>query len=71
MERLDPPVRRRIYTALGRLAANDPTVQTRKLEVSREWRIRVGDWHVRFTRNHRTHTIVIQRVLPRGRAYGR
>ncbi len=28
-------------------------------------------WRVRFTRDRETRTIVIQRVLPRGRAYDR
>lgn len=34
-----------------------------------EWRLRVGDWRVRFTRNSDTRTVLILRVLPRGRAY--
>jgi mRNA interferase RelE/StbE len=71
LDRLDPPVRRRIYAALGRLAAGDPTLQERKLADLSEWRIRVGDWRVRFTRDIETHTIAVQRVLPRGRAYDR
>jgi mRNA-degrading endonuclease RelE of RelBE toxin-antitoxin system len=34
-----------------------------------EWRLRVGDWRVRmrFVAAHRT--VVVLRVLPRGRAY--
>ncbi|HEY7960374.1 MAG TPA: type II toxin-antitoxin system RelE/ParE family toxin [Solirubrobacteraceae bacterium] len=71
MDRLDPPVRRRIYAALGRLAAGDLTLQERRLANLSEWRIRVGDWRVRFTRNIETRTIAVQRVLPRGRAYER
>src|SRR5437763_257965 len=34
-----------------------------------EWRLRVGDWRVRFTRDATTRTVLILRVLPRGSAY--
>jgi mRNA-degrading endonuclease RelE of RelBE toxin-antitoxin system len=34
-----------------------------------EWRLRVGDWRVRFTRDPDERVVVIQRVLRRGRAY--
>jgi mRNA-degrading endonuclease RelE of RelBE toxin-antitoxin system len=71
MDRLDPPVRRRIYAALGQLAADDPRVQVRKLDALSEWRIRVGDWRVRLIRDIDARLIVVQRVLPRGRAYDR
>ncbi len=33
------------------------------------WRLRVGDWRVRFEPDFPNHTIVVQRILPRGRAY--
>jgi mRNA-degrading endonuclease RelE of RelBE toxin-antitoxin system len=33
-----------------------------------EWRLRVSDWRVRFTRDAASRTITVQRVLPRGRA---
>ncbi len=36
---------------------------------SREWRLRVGDWRVRFTREQASRTVYVLRVLPRGRAY--
>jgi mRNA interferase RelE/StbE len=35
-----------------------------------EWRLRVGDWRVRFTRDDHG-TVQVLRVLPRGRAYDR
>ena len=34
-----------------------------------EWRLRVGDWRVRFTYAPKRRTLVVLRVLPRGRAY--
>ena len=34
-----------------------------------QWRLRVGDWRVRFSRDPGSRTILVLRVLPRGRAY--
>jgi mRNA-degrading endonuclease RelE of RelBE toxin-antitoxin system len=56
---------------LRALATNDPKIKESKLTNHGEWRIRVGDWRIRFTRDIHTRTIIIQRVLPRGRAYNR
>jgi mRNA-degrading endonuclease RelE of RelBE toxin-antitoxin system len=36
---------------------------------AQEWRLRVGDWRVRFDRDDEAQAIVVLRVLPRGRAY--
>jgi mRNA interferase RelE/StbE len=69
--RLDAPVRRRVFAALEQLATNDPTIEARKLKTVDEWRIRVGDWRVRFTRDNGAQTIHVTHVLPRGRAYDR
>jgi len=33
------------------------------------WRLRVGDWRVRFTPDFTDKTIIILRILPRGRVY--
>lgn len=71
MRRLDPQVRRRVEGTLRRLAANDPTVGERRLKGREEWRLRVGDWRVRFERDVATRTIFVTHVLPRGRAYDR
>jgi mRNA interferase RelE/StbE len=72
LDRVDRQVRRRVYAALQRIAA-DPRQATgvRKLTDVEEWRIRVGAWRVRFTKDEDTRTIYITRVLPRGRAYDR
>ncbi|HEV2997679.1 MAG TPA: type II toxin-antitoxin system RelE/ParE family toxin [Solirubrobacteraceae bacterium] len=69
--RLDAQVRRRVFAALERLALNDPTIDERKLKGLEEWRIRVGDWRVRFTRDDHARVIYVTHVLPRGRAYDR
>ena len=69
--RLDPPIQARVIAALERFAAGDVSVDKRKLQGIDEWRLRVGDWRVRFTRDDGTRTIYVTHVLPRGRAYDR
>lgn len=68
-KRLDPPVKRRIVSALDRLAGDPPAGDVVKLANADEWRLRVGDWRVRFERDTETGVIHVLRVLPRGRAY--
>jgi mRNA interferase RelE/StbE len=68
-QRLDPPVQRRIIDALDRLTAELPAGDVVKLTgADEEWRLRVGDWRVRFTRDS-AGLVNVLRVLPRGRAY--
>ncbi len=70
LRRLDPQVRRRVIDALDGLSVQPPRGNVRRLTgVEKEWRLRVGDWRVRFTREQATHTVFVLRVLPRGRAY--
>jgi len=69
--RLDPPVARRVISALDRLLAQDPSVDLRRLQGSDEWRLRVGDWRVRLQLEFNTRTVIVVRILPRGRAYER
>ncbi|MHB8471211.1 MAG: type II toxin-antitoxin system RelE family toxin [Gaiellaceae bacterium] len=68
LRRLDPPVRRRIVEALDRFVEDPFAADIRKLD-SVEWRLRVGDWRVRFAFDEEQRLIVVLRVLPRGRAY--
>lgn len=70
LKKLDPQVRRRAIDAILRLA------ETGEGDVKRlsnfhppEYRLRVGDWRVRFGRDHETDDLLILRVLPRGKAY--
>ena len=68
-QRLDPPVRRRIIEALDRLTGDLPAGDVVKLTGGQdEWRLRVGDWRVRFQRDS-AGDVQVLRVLPRGRAY--
>ena len=71
LRRLDPPVQRRIVEALDRLTGEPAQGDVVKLAGSDdEWRLRVGDWRVRFTRSP-DGQIQVLRILPRGRAYDR
>lgn len=68
LRRLDTPVQRRVTDALDRLVADPPQGDIVKLTGSAdEYRLRVGDWRVRFIRQN--NTVYVLRVLPRGRAY--
>jgi mRNA interferase RelE/StbE len=68
LRRLDPPVRQRIVDALDRFVADPFAADIRKLSAL-EWRLRVGDWRVRFSFDDEQRVIIVLRVLPRGRAY--
>jgi mRNA interferase RelE/StbE len=55
--------------ALDRLIGDPAAGDVVKLAgVDDEWRLRVGDWRVRFTRDDE-QIVHVLRVLPRGRAY--
>jgi len=71
LHRLDPPVRERIYEALDRLVGDPPAGDVVRLTGSDEWRLRVGDWRVRFGLDSEARTVVVLRVRPRDRAYRR
>jgi mRNA interferase RelE/StbE len=70
IKRLDRQVQARILAALDGLTTQPPTGDVKRLSGQpAEWRLRVSDWRVRFTRDAASRTITVQRVLPRGRAY--
>jgi mRNA interferase RelE/StbE len=71
LRRLDQPVKRLVVDALDRFIANPKAGDIRKLAHSDEWRLRVGDWRVRFNFDDEARVIIVTRVLPRGRAYDR
>lgn len=69
LRRLDRPIQRRVIEALDRLVGEPSVGDVVKLTGSDdEYRLRVGDYRIRFTRDA-TGTVQVQRVLPRGRAY--
>ena len=72
LRRLDPATQQRVIVVLERLAADPQRGDIRKLQgPANEWRVRVGDWRIRFERDDRARLVRILRVLPRGRAYRR
>jgi len=71
LRRLDPTLRRRVIEALDRLVAEPPRGDVRKLQGrDDEWRLRVGEWRVRFTRDDVGIPYVLA-IEARGRAYRR
>lgn len=70
LRRLDPQIRTRVVAALSGLEREPAKGDIRRLKGSRdEWRLRVGDWRVRFTHDRGRRVVQVLRVLPRGRAY--
>ena len=71
LRRLDPQIRSRVLAAITGLLIDPPEGDIKRLVGLEppEWRLRVGDWRVRFTRNHDRQLLLIKRVLTRGRAY--
>jgi mRNA interferase RelE/StbE len=69
---LDAQVRRRVLLAIDRLVSDpDHAAGVRKLTGRPGARLRVGDWRVIFETYGESRTVVIHRVLPRGRIYDR
>ncbi|MGP1666411.1 MAG: type II toxin-antitoxin system RelE family toxin, partial [Rhodanobacter sp.] len=71
LRRLDRQIARRVISAIERLAEGDPRSDVRKLSGADEYRLRAGEWRVRFQHNAGKNEILILRILPRGRAYER
>ena len=70
LRRLDRQMAQRAIAAVERLAETEHGDVKRLEHVDPpEWRLRVGDWRVRFAFNYGTRAIEVLRVLPRGRAY--
>jgi mRNA interferase RelE/StbE len=72
IRRLDRPVQQRITEALDRLTEG-PQLKgdIKRLAGSEEYRLRVGDWRIRFRLDGNRLIVIVVRVLPRGRAYER
>ncbi|MCY2952289.1 MAG: type II toxin-antitoxin system RelE/ParE family toxin [Planctomycetota bacterium] len=70
LQRLDPPVARRILGIIERLAKSPRPPGCVKLTGSHdEWRIRVGDWRVLYTVDDPTQIVDIAAVRHRSDAY--
>jgi len=70
LRKLDQPIQRRIVAAIERLAQNAEG-DVRRLKDVRppEWRLRVGDWRLRFRLDPAGTAIKVIRVLRRDKAY--
>jgi mRNA interferase RelE/StbE len=71
LNRLDPQVRRRVYTALQRLTEDPRSGKLSRLSGRPEFKLRVGEWRIIVELDHGARTVVVHHVLPRGRAYDR
>ncbi len=66
---MDRQVAERVRTAVRRLAETQYGDVIRLTSTEPEWRLRVGDWRVRFVYDFEHRVIRVLRVRPRGRAY--
>lgn len=70
LKRLDRPVQRRVVEAVEHFARTGEGSVVRIVDTTPpEYRLRVGDWRVRFTREGERHLLEVLRVLPRDKAY--
>ena len=70
LRKLDDQTRARVLAALERYAeSGQGDVRQLRAIAPPEYRLRVGDWRVRFQRDLRQLTLVILRVLHREKAY--
>ena len=66
MFKFDLETRRRILQALDRLISDPPSGDVRKLHGNQdEWRLRVGDWRVRFRYDQARRAVIVTQVLRR------
>ena len=69
MRRLELSVRPRIFDALDRYVAQRLGDVAKLRGSSDQWRLRVGDWRIRFRLDSDNRVIVVVRVLHRSQAY--
>ncbi len=70
LKRCDRQTQERILAAVARLIETDQgDVVLLKNVKPPEWRLRVGQWRVRFRRNEKNRTVEVLRILPRDKAY--
>jgi mRNA interferase RelE/StbE len=69
LKRLDRQTQARVVDAVERFAASGEGDVVRLVGVTPpEYRLRIGDWRVRFSRDDE-QLLHVLRVLPRGKAY--
>jgi mRNA interferase RelE/StbE len=69
-EKLDHKTRGRVLAAMERLAETGHGDVTKLTDVNPpEYRLRVGDWRIRYGLDPAARVLTVLRVLPRGEAY--
>lgn len=70
LRRLDSPNQRRVIAAVERYADSEHGDVVRLTDTAPpQYRLRVGDWRVRFTVDRPAKVFHVLHVLPRGKAY--
>lgn len=69
LRRLDTGTRQRVRAAVRRYAESGHGDVKRLQDMVEEYRLRVGDWRVRFTLDWASRTMTVQRVVHRSEAY--
>ena len=69
LDALPRQVRQRVVTAIDRLAETGQGQGWKLQGQPAEWRLRVGDWRIRFVFDYPNRTIEVLRVLHRREAY--
>jgi mRNA interferase RelE/StbE len=67
LERLNEPIKGRLFAAIERLEREPPEGDIKKLSGSSHYRLRVGGYRVIFSMEEKT--IVVSKIAPRGQAY--
>lgn len=67
LERLNEPMKGRLFAALERLEREPPEGDIKKLSGSGHYRLRVGGYRVIFYMEEKT--IIVSKIAPRGQAY--
>jgi mRNA interferase RelE/StbE len=66
---MDRQMAQRVRDTVRRYAETGQGSVKRLQGVTRQWRLRVGDWRALFTLDDANRMMIVQRVLPRGGAY--
>jgi mRNA interferase RelE/StbE len=69
LRRLDRQTAARVVAALERFAATRQGDVIRLTATEPEWRLRVGDWRVRFVYDFEQQVILVERIRHRSQAY--
>ena len=71
LRRLDKPLTTRIVTSVNTFAEEGRGDVKKLMDAGGEYRLRIGDWRIRFTIDDGVKVLSVIRVLPRGEAYKR